>query len=469
MNAPSARFPFPFFGAGEAAYFEWTELHVELMRAPSLDEQREIADRVPGPLRETIEIEDTHVMVASERFVHLGIAESYELGGDADDDGSDPGVEPDDDFDDDDYDFGSASATRQGRLFFAHDDQVRAFNRDIEGWLRFIHELCPVRAAYRAEDHDAGGTELSEWHHASVRDLGILLPWLEQIASADDSGDDGFRLQEYMARGILAMADAAGADLPAPLRDWLEPGRRELAAVLAGDAETLRQLLAATPSIPGEILERLSEGIDPEDLGQSRTLLAAADLLIDEEELPPELFGVLVAAAARLRHSAGDRPPALGDQATRVLDAARQAAEADSRFGDRLAAVAHRLATSRRFVAAIEVFELLIDLPDLTQPTYCNALWAIQSDNNGLPVDPDRARRFLAACVPHGPDNPAIFFNAACVHMELGEHDQVLESIEAAIAHGYDKLELMQRESLFAPIAGDPDFVAIFERARARG
>ncbi|XXX77491.1 hypothetical protein WMF30_01780 [Sorangium sp. So ce134] len=43
----------------------------------------------------------------------------------------------------------------------------------------------------------------------------------------------------------------------------------------------------------------------------------------------------------------------------------------------------------------------------------------MQDDNTHLGKDPERARRYLAACVPRGPENPAIFFNAACVAVEL--------------------------------------------------
>ena len=73
-----------------------------------------------------------------------------------------------------------------------------------------------------------------------------------------------------------------------------------------------------------------------------------------------------------------------------------------------------------------------------------------------------RARRFLTACVPHGPDNPAIFYNAACVHMELGEHDMVLTALAAAIENGYTNIDGMRNEALFAPIADTAEFIAVF-------
>jgi len=36
-----------------------------------------------------------------------------------------------------------------------------------------------------------------------------------------------------------------------------------------------------------------------------------------------------------------------------------------------------------------------------TLQDYCNALWVVQNDNSGLPVDEKRARRYLAACLLH--------------------------------------------------------------------
>jgi hypothetical protein len=109
------------------------------------------------------------------------------------------------------------------------------------------------------------------------------------------------------------------------------------------------------------------------------------------------------------------------------------------------------------------LFELALTCPGLALTGYNNALHAVMHDNNGLPIDPDRHRRFIAAALPHGPANTSIFYNAACVYMELGEHERVLDNIELALRHGFDKLDMIRNEPLLAPLRADARFVALLE------
>src|SRR5690606_22737941 len=94
----------------------------------------------------------THLLVASDQFAHMSMAETYEA--------SEDDREEEDDIEEDEY---------EERFFFAKDSQVHAFNQDIEAWLRYSHEQCPIRVAFRAEDYESGGTELSDWHEWSVK------------------------------------------------------------------------------------------------------------------------------------------------------------------------------------------------------------------------------------------------------------------------------------------------------------
>src|SRR6476659_10076303 len=72
-----ADFAFPFVGAGEASYFEWAEMFVCFERAPKADEAKEIAKRVPRPLRDTIDWKGPLLWVASEQGVGRLIKAAY--------------------------------------------------------------------------------------------------------------------------------------------------------------------------------------------------------------------------------------------------------------------------------------------------------------------------------------------------------------------------------------------------------
>lgn len=455
-RSTAASYPFPFFGAGDASYFEWAEVHVRFSRPPTRTEKAAIGKRVPPPLRDSIDWEGEQLMVASGQFAHIVISDAYAA------DPNDKSSADDDDEDfDEDGEYGS-------RFFFAKTSQVTKFNEDIEAWLQFAHTKCPILCAFRHEDGESGGTKLSAWHKWSMKQLPPLLPRLEALMIENRDG-----CASYMLRGILAMAMENATEksrdkvLPEHFRDWLEPGRKERVALVNGNPQELVQRLQAGP-IAKETLEALAEAVErcdgPKHDKELRTLLPAALILLAQPRLPAGLLVALVSAAARTLHREG----VTADErhiALQVLAEAQKQCASDGKLGDELANLAYWLAKNGLFLESLEIFERLIELRGLAKTTYCNALWAVMSDNNKLPVQTERAQRFLAACLPLGPENPAIFYNAACIYFELGDKERVFVNLQAAIDHHYEKPELMQNEPLFAPLRSDPRFVQIFAPA----
>lgn len=440
-RSPSApAYDFPFFGAGEASYFEWAEVHVRFARTPTRTEKAAIRKRVPPPLRDSIDWEGEQLMAASGQFAHVVIADTYPADAqDADDDDND-------DDDEDDGEFGS-------RFFFAATSQVRKFNQDIEEWLRLAHASCPILLAYRGEDSESGGTELSAWHTFSLKQLPRLWEALAPILQLDDDAKACF-----MLRGVLHMSQEGKAPipLPEPFQDWLEPGKKELAALQKGDAAEFQRLLSARPAIRPATLAALADAVRSLEDGAKRILLDAAQLILAQHAVPTKLIVGLVGAALRLA------PPAADARAAALLAQAARQAHTDSELANELGVLGHALAVEGRFLPAIALFDAILDCPGLDRSAYCNALWVRMEDNSKLPLDRAQAERFLASALPHGPHNPAIYYNAACLYMELGQIDQVLANLHLAIHHRYDKPEQMRSEAMFRPIADDPRFLAIF-------
>ncbi|MEV7008015.1 hypothetical protein [Streptosporangium sp. NPDC051022] len=173
-------FPFPFFGAGEAGYYMWAEVHVRFGREPSCTQRETIVGTVPVPLRGTVDwCEGRQLMVASDLFLHGAVARAYPAAGDETDRIGDDG------------------------WLYAAPSRIAALNADIEAWLGLIHAQCPVLLAYRAEDPDGGGTRLSPWHDWSLTRVPVLMPELERLL-------DQTRHAATMARGVMAMARRAG-------------------------------------------------------------------------------------------------------------------------------------------------------------------------------------------------------------------------------------------------------------------
>lgn len=161
----SCMYHFPFWGAGEASYFEWAEVHVVFREAPSEPVRKEIAAAVPPPLQDSVIFQQHFLSVSSGQYAHRVIAEAYDA-----DEGDEPYV-PSDEEDGD----------MAGRWFFSAASQVRRFNLATEEWLRRCHSLCPIVVAYRRQDYESGGTLLSDWHDWSVSQCARFLPFIQAL------------------------------------------------------------------------------------------------------------------------------------------------------------------------------------------------------------------------------------------------------------------------------------------------
>lgn len=416
-------YPFAFVGAGEAGYFEWAEVHVLFQRAPSSKDQAVISERVPPPLRDSIDFDGRHLVVASGQFVHTAMMEAYEKA-------------PDD----------SSEDTFEDGFGFAANSKVSAFNADIEQWLRAAHEQCPIAAAYRAQDWEAGGTELSDWHRWTMAHPERLLASFDGIdVEADPAG--------FMLRGILRQLAQAEVRIPDAFRDVIEPGWREIEALQAGDEVKLRDTFARRSARFDAAISALIDATDLDDERQMDALLGIAPAFSEHEPSSRAIPKLARIAALRSQHPERDV----------VLEAILESARANSYTRSHLGVVAWKLLSEDFYPASWAIFDRLVELDGVGNTTFNNALYAVMNDNHGLGVDEERMRRYLARCLPHGEKNPGIFYNAACLYKELGQLDEVYSNIEKALRHGYEKPNQIREEGLFADIADEPRFIALFE------
>ena len=132
----------------------------------------------------------------------------------------------------------------------------------------------------------------------------------------------------------------------------------------------------------------------------------------------------------------------------------------DERSRRALGDIAHHYIKAGRHRDALRAFDAVVAFADQPLDHYCNALWVVQRDNTGLPIDEARSRRYLAACLPHAPANPPIHLNAAGVYAELGDRDAVVLQLRLAAHHRVDVKPFLD-EPLLRPFtagwsAGDP-------------
>ena len=113
------------------------------------------------------------------------------------------------------------------------------------------------------------------------------------------------------------------------------------------------------------------------------------------------------------------------------------------------------------FSVARRLFEMALEVETLSQSAgtsrsfFCNALWVMQKDNTGLPVDREMNGRFLEKCLPYGPIYPAIYFNAACLYVEMNEYDKALGCIGLAKKYNYNGYDNMLEQIRTVPMFED--------------
>jgi hypothetical protein len=109
------------------------------------------------------------------------------------------------------------------------------------------------------------------------------------------------------------------------------------------------------------------------------------------------------------------------------------------------------------FAGALELYDLA--LQGKIHPMHAaNPLYAVQNDNAKLGLMPDRAHRYLASCLPHGPQNPAIFVNASAVLLELGDAEGAIAMLASAIDAGFEGIEGHLADRFYDPLRDRSDF-----------
>jgi len=396
---------FPFFGAGDATYYEWAEVHVLFARDPSARALKAIAEGVPVPLRDNIKWNGRHLMVASDQFVHLHIAETWP-------DPKQKKNRPSDTIDEE----GNAT-------FVASDGQLDKFNMDIERWLKETHEACPILAAFRDEDVESGGTQPSAWHKWSMKQFRRLWKSLKAFPRNEES-------REILV-AIAAVAARAGLEIP----EEFQPPKKV----------DVQSTTAAQKGISGrEAMARLLEAIGfQSEFGP--TLERETKEHPDRNYSSMPLFdGVVNAALSRSRR--------------KFLEALGPICRESPDFAASIAYSAYTF-LNQRMADALDLFEVLVRTPGLPLSTYNNAVGALSYQ--GLqPATPEQEQRFIEAARPYGERNPSILANIACVSLLRGRPEEALDQLELSVKHGHDR-KLIVKDKVFAPLHAHPRWVAL--------
>jgi hypothetical protein len=136
---------------------------------------------------------------------------------------------------------------------------------------------------------------------------------------------------------------------------------------------------------------------------------------------------------------------------------------------DALLAAGQAALREGRFVEALESYDRVLDHHQPDAWPGCDdaceaALRGLVIVGDGVEVEPERARRLLAAALPHGSTRSRILLDAARVYLRLGEVDQVLAVLWKARAHNaHREVAAVLDEPAFAALVADAGFRDLVE------
>lgn len=408
--------PFPFYGAGDAQYYEWAEVIVRFIKEPTKDQIKKITTLAPSPIKpEKEDFRGKMLIAGGGQFINMDIHEKY--------DGSATPKSAGEDF-------GDKETTT---MFYSSEKALKAFNEHIEKWLLEIHTFCPIQFACRMEDGEAGGTELSDWHKKSIKWTKSLIKELTKNKNTFTQKGEEKELFKHSLQGIFAFSKIKPSQIPSQLLDFTSPIHKIDLLFKKGKVKDIIKFINKNQKedeFRNEVSDYLGE-IKTENKKERTIFLALTKELLQSKITFLEEDADLIARIAKA---------AIIDKNSKLIDLLKKTTsdkKASPIYINTIGFQAYEAQQEKKHIKiAIQLYELALGIKvktittDLHLSTYCNALWVLQNDNTGLPVNQKLNQAFLEKCLPFGPKNPAIYFNALCLYVEMNDLDQAFTCLK---------------------------------------
>jgi len=116
----------------------------------------------------------------------------------------------------------------------------------------------------------------------------------------------------------------------------------------------------------------------------------------------------------------------------------------------------------------IVLYDLAMSAAGASTHAFNSALHFLGVNAGDPAITHDLIRAWLARGVPHGPANPYIFHNAACLYVTLGEHAEAIRMCAGAVLYQYDKLPKLLADTDLEVLWTDPRYQEIVARGVER-
>ncbi len=263
----------------------------------------------------------------------------------------------------------------------------------------------------------------------------------------------------------LRREDKKAAIETPPHRDSSKEGRNAkeeaLFALERCDAERFRKAFHASTD-PADLLRLTGDAADRNrtSIQQGRMLLTLADLLLAQPPSSIHRFLPTLVIAAVHAGAVGSRKRA--ELGASILARLRPRLAQEALEAELVCAWANALTKQGKHREAVGLFDVALDCKRLSPADYCNGLFAVhRAHGTEAQAEESQVRYFLNRCLPMADKNPAIYHNAACVLMDLGDRSAVLDQFRYAIDANYEGLEAMKSDESFLGIRNDSDFAAL--------
>lgn len=113
----------------------------------------------------------------------------------------------------------------------------------------------------------------------------------------------------------------------------------------------------------------------------------------------------------------------------------------------------------KQWELTVQLFEQLHDYLEKTGRwgDYClRALWLLQHDNTGLQINRERNEKFIAYSLPYTSIYPAVYFNAACLYVDMEDYDKATHFFERYFVNEKSKedkqnfLQQLENDTMFS-------------------
>ena len=326
------------------------------------------------------------------------------------------------------------------------------FYKNVKKWLFKIHSVFSIRAVFMRHVYEfRGQTAYTKWHKHSVKNIAGLLPIFENEANSRDIASLKGRILNIDLRKALTFKEIQG--LPLDYQCAISPGETELRLLL--EENTLKweefisnydgskayytkgiQGIAKSPNLESTIMKK-------EKTDFRTRFLQLADVMskikLKEKERSHQndfqkLFQWIFLAA--WMEDRQDIVKQLRQIAIQKKKEAPSLSFMDHNFG-------YDLIMEGKFAEALSFHDCLLTIPYLETSNYTNALFIIQNDNTRLEINPKRNRYYLEVVLPYGSENPAIFFNASAVYLEMDNNSSSIHCLEQLL---HNKTSLREGE-----------------------